>query len=132
MPRVTGMLTFDRLILRPKGHPWAQIDDDLERFTRRCMTSLRFAAGEGAPRRSRDHGSDPLGQHMLSMTQVAQRMRMRVPTVRNAMVAGHLPYEERDGRRYSRLTDVQRWEESRLKRPVVVSDRVHPSLADLA
>jgi len=68
----------------------------------------------------------------LSVEQIRKMQRMRRSTVIAAMESGQLPFERRGRIRYARLADVQRWEESRLSRPVELSRHpIHPALLDL-
>jgi hypothetical protein len=69
----------------------------------------------------------------LTGEQIRKQQRMRRERVIAAMLSGELPYEQRGRIRYARACDVEAWELSRLKGPVVYSTReIYPYLADLA
>lgn len=58
---------------------------------------------------------------------------MRRETVVAAMLSGELPYEQRGRIRYARVSDVEMWEERRLKSDEKLATLlVHPDLAEFA
>jgi hypothetical protein len=68
----------------------------------------------------------------LSVEQIRIQQRMRRETVVAAMLAGHLPFEQRGRIRYARVSDVEAWERSRIARdsePAAVL--IHPDLVNL-
>ncbi len=67
----------------------------------------------------------------LSVEQIRKQQRMRRETVVAAMLSGELPYEQRGRIRYARVSDVEAWEERRLKshqRRVPIY--IHPDLIE--
>ena len=58
---------------------------------------------------------------------------MRRESVVAAMLAGELPYEQRGRIRYARVSDVEAWEEKRLRDgPIRVAISIHPALSSFA
>jgi len=56
---------------------------------------------------------------------------MRRETVVAAMLNGELPYEQRGRIRYARVTDVEAWEERRLRIPPAARTvYIHPDLLE--
>lgn len=69
----------------------------------------------------------------LSVEQIRRQQRVRRETVVAAMLAGQLPYEQRGRIRYARLSDVENWEQSRLRGGAIrVAISIHPALAEFA
>jgi hypothetical protein len=67
----------------------------------------------------------------LSVEQIRKQQRMRRETVVAAMLSGDLPYEQRGRIRYARVSDVEAWEERRLRsqqRRIAVW--IHPDLVE--
>ena len=52
----------------------------------------------------------------LTVEDIRKQQRMRRDAVVAAMLAGELPFEQRGRIRYARITDVQAWEDSRIRR----------------
>lgn len=69
----------------------------------------------------------------LTVEQIRKQQRMRRETVVAAMLSGELPFEQRGRIRYARVTDVEAWEEKRLKsKHRLVPLLIHPDLAQFA
>ena len=66
----------------------------------------------------------------LSVEDIRKQQRMRRETVIAAMLGGELPYEQRGRIRYARLSDVEKWEQSRLSQEKPTTMMIHPDLAD--
>jgi len=67
----------------------------------------------------------------LTVEAIRKQQKMRREAVVAAMLAGELPYEQRGRIRYARVSDIEAWEEKRLRRgrkktPLLV----HPDLAE--
>ncbi|HCT43820.1 MAG: hypothetical protein CMJ35_02420 [Phycisphaerae bacterium] len=83
----------------------------------------------------RETESNPLDTGMLprwlSVNQIRKMQRCRRETVKLAMDSGELPFEQRGRIRYSRLSDVIRWEERRLQPDSEpVAGLIHPDLQE--
>jgi len=64
---------------------------------------------------------------------IRKQQRMRREAVIEAMLAGVLPYEQRGRIRYARVSDVEAWEKSRLRKKSNSDPRrmlIHPDLAE--
>ncbi len=73
------------------------------------------------------------GPRWLTVDQIRKQQRMRREKVVAAMLSGELPYEQRGRIRYARVSDVEAWEQSRLRRSAPTEGGlVHPDLADYA
>jgi len=67
----------------------------------------------------------------LTVEDIRKQQRMRRESVIAAMLSGDLPYEQRGRIRYARISDVEKWEQSRLKSPTKPAPMlVHPDLAE--
>ena len=77
--------------------------------------------------------SPQLPVRWLTVEQIRKQQRMRRETVVAAMLSGELLYEQRGRIRYARVSDVEAWEERRLKRDEnLVTLMIHPDLAEFA
>ena len=75
-----------------------------------------------------DTGSGP---RWLTVNQIRKQQRMGRETVVAAMLNGELPYEQRGRIRYARVTDVEAWEERRLRKPPTARPvYIHPDLLE--
>lgn len=91
------------------------------------------ADGERRPHADLSAARGPALPRWLSLHQVMKLQRMRRETILAAIAAGELPCEQRGRIRYIRLSDMQAWEERRLKPGAPKATAVvHPDLLDLA